>query len=366
MKFDTQCVYLYHTDVTGSTAPFEHYREFAREALTQLELPLPATGTILLNPNVTITATPDSRIITHPGFIAGLVDALLTQGVSADRILVGEGCGRDDRADWAQISGYTEGLQPLGLELVDLDLAGGVSVPIPGGVVFDKLTFARQVTDCAFYLNVPVAKCHNLSLTTLAMKNTQGTVLSPQRHMCHMQAEDQPFADRGHDITERGISLHEERFCHKQSDKTVARLQLGIPQLSIVDGLIGRDGTGFNEGRNRPLGWTLLGASEVLVDVVGTYLMGLDPQATPYLQIAAERGLGTTRIEDIDVVDLSVGDRLNAVSLQRLRSQPPLMPLSRAGGKHIPRFRPDGSLVPWGIDRINQHREEHDLEPLPF
>ncbi|MDA0338011.1 MAG: DUF362 domain-containing protein, partial [bacterium] len=265
---------------------------------------------------------------------------------------------------WARISGYTEGLRPLGLELVDLDLAGGVEVVIPDGVVFDKLTFARQVTDCAFYINVPVAKCHNLSLTTLAMKNTQGTVLSPQRHMCTIQAEDQPFAEQAHEITERGISLHEERFCHKQSDKTVARLQMGIPQLSVIDGLIGRDGTGFNEGNNRPLGWTLLGASEVLVDVVGTYLMGLDPRATPYLQVAAERGLGTTSIEDIDVIDLAVADRLDVAALQRLRSQPPLMPLFRVAGRHTPRFRADGSLVPWDLDRINQHRQAHHLAAI--
>jgi uncharacterized protein (DUF362 family) len=131
------------------------YREFALEALQLLELPLTATGTIMLNPNVTITATPDSRIITHPGFIAGLVDGLLAQGVERDRLLVGEGCGRDDRAECALISSYTEGLRPLGLDLVDLDLAGGVDVAIPGGVVFESLTFARQVTDCAFYINVP-------------------------------------------------------------------------------------------------------------------------------------------------------------------------------------------------------------------
>ncbi|HJP31051.1 MAG TPA: DUF362 domain-containing protein [Candidatus Latescibacteria bacterium] len=364
MRLDMECVYLYRTDVEGTTAPFERYREFAREALQRLELPLPETGTILLNPNITVPAAPDSRIITHPGFIAGLVDALLEQGADQDQLLVGEGYGHKKRGHWAQLSGYTQGLGRVGLELIDLDLAGGVEVAIPGGVVFPQLTFARQATECAFYLNVPVAKCHNLSLTTLAMKNTQGTILSPQRHMCAQQTEDEPFADQAHDITERGISLHEERFCHKQSDKTVARLQLGIPQLSVVDGLIGRDGTGFNHGDNRPLGWTIMGASEVLVDVVGTYLMGIDPQATPYLQVAAERGLGTTRIEDIDVVDLTVGDRLDAASLRQLRAQPPLMPMSTVKGKHMPRFRPDGSLVPWQLDRINKHRQEQKLEPI--
>mgnify|MGYP003968829273 FL=1 len=364
MNFDPTCVYIYRTDISTDTAPFEHYREFAATALRHLDLPLPATGTILLNPNVTITAPADQRITTHPGFVAGLVDVLLERGIERERLIVGEGHGKPDEQEWARVSGFTDGLAPLGLDLINLDNAGGIEVDIPDGVVFQKLTFCRQVTECAFYINVPVAKCHNLSLTTLAMKNTQGTVLSPQRHMCSVQAEDQPFAERAWEMTDRGYSLHEERFCHKQSDKAVARLQMGIPQLSIVDGLIGRDGTGFNQGDNRPLGWTLLGASEVLVDVVGTFLMGLDPQATPYLQIAAERGLGTTRIDEIDVVDLSIGDRLDAVSLRRMSSQPPLMPLHRVEGGHAARFRPDGSLVPWALDRVNQHREEQHLPPI--
>lgn len=364
MIFSSDCVYIHRTTVTADTAPFEHYRELAYTALSRLDLPLPATGQIVLNPNVTITAEPDQRITTHPGFVAGLVDALLDRGIASQRLLVGEGRNKGNTGEWARISGFTEGLAPRGLELVDLDAAGGVDVDIPEGVVFRRLTFARQVTDCAFYFNVPVAKCHNLSLTTLAMKNTQGTVLSPQRHMCNEQAEDEPFSEHAWELTPRGISLHEEHFCHKQSDKTIARLLMGIPQLSVIDGLIGRDGTGFNEGQNRPLGWTLLGASEVAVDVVGTYLMGIDPQAVPCLQVAVERGLGTTLVEEIDVIDLTTRDRLNATSLRGLRAQPALMPLARGREGHHPRFRPDGSLVPWRLDRVNEARDRLKLAPI--
>ena len=364
MTQDADRVYLYRTDIEGTTAPFARYRDLARQALSRLDVELPPAGMVVVNPNVTIPAPADSRIITHPGFVAGIVDALLDKGIALERLLVGEGFGRDRRAQWAQDTGYTAGLAPLGLELVDLDRAGGVDVPVPGGVVFEHLRFARQVTDCAFYINVPVAKCHNLSMTTLAMKNTQGTVLSPQRHMCSVQAEDEPFRDRLQDITERGISLHEERFCHKQSDKTAARLHLGIPQLCIIDGLIGRDGTGFNEGDNRPLGWTLLGTSEVAMDTVGTWLMGLDPEATPYLQVAAERGLGSNRIADIEVTDLAGDERLDADALHVLRAAPPLMPLAHVGGGYAPRFRDDGSVVPWDLDKINQRRQQQRQTPI--
>ena len=139
-----------------------------------------------------------------------------------------------------------------------------------------------------------------------------------------------------------------------------------MPRLCVVDGLIGRDGTAFNEGENHPLGWTLLGRNEVHVDAVGTYLMGLDPLATPYLKFAAERGLGTNRVEEIEVVDLETGKILTGGALQGLRSKQVLMPVSPCEGGYYSRFRADGSVVPWRIDRVNRQRKADGLEPVPL
>ena len=113
------------------------------------------------------------------------------------------------------------------------------------------------------------------------------------------------------------LSLFEDRFYHKLCDLLVALRGLGMPRLSVVDGLVGRDGTAFNEGANYPLGWALAGVNEVHVDAVATYLMGLDPQATPYLQFAHARGLGTIDPEGIEVVDLASGTALNGAALGR-------------------------------------------------
>ena len=51
-------------------------------------------------------------------------------------------------------------------------------------------------------------------------------------------------------LTETGLSLFEDRFYHKLCDTVAALRALGKPQLCVVDGLIGRDGTAFNEGEN--------------------------------------------------------------------------------------------------------------------
>lgn len=232
-------------------------------------------------------------------------------------------------------------------------------------MVFGSLEFSREVTECAYYVNAPVAKCHNLICTTLCMKNMQGTVKSPQRHMCGVQREDEALVEELGSMTPRGISLHEERFCHKQSDLTTARRSLPAPRLCMIDGLIGRDGTGFREGTNRPMGWTLVGGNEVHVDAVGTYLMGLNPERTPYLEVAEERGLGTGHIDRIEVVNVATGERLEGEALAAHRSDPVLMPLSRLNGGYAPRFREDGSVVPWALERGNQWRARRGQEPIP-
>lgn len=376
MNFDANKVYLYRTpispeaglstDAAGATAPAGVYGELALKALRALDLDIPATGTVVINPNVTISCDADSRIITHPGFVVGIIDALVEKGVSADRVVVAEGHGGGDPPGWAQATGYTAALEPYGLSLVDLNISEGVVVDVPGGVVFASLEFSREVTECAYYINAPVAKCHNLICTTLCTKNTQGTVKSPQRHMCGVQKEDESFTEELGRITSRGIGLHEERFCHKQADLTAARRSLPAPRLCIVDGLIGRDGTGFREGANRSLGWTLVGGNETHVDAVGTYLMGLEPERTPYLQVAEERGLGQHRIEAIEVVDLQTGRRLEGDALAAHRADAPFMPLSRHQGGYMPRFGDDGAIVPWGLERVNKWRQRRGQEPIPI
>jgi uncharacterized protein (DUF362 family) len=395
MQIEANRVYLSRTAADSNVVASERYQELAYTALSCLDLELPAEGMIALKPNITIPVAPDTRIITHPGFIAGIIQRLLELGVAPERIAVLEGYSPrrhgtrkrrqhsphrhfqrrpEHSATWKhpeygelpEISGYADALDAFGLTLTNHDDSEGVQVQVPGGVVFQQLRFTHHAAEAAFLFNVPVAKCHNLSCTTLCTKNLQGLVMSPQRHMCGRQEEDMGLPEEGMPrLLERGISLHEERFCHKHADLVAAVRNTGVPGLCVVDGMVGRDGTAFNEGRNWPLGWTLIGQNETHVDTVGTYLFGLDPGMTPYLQVASERGLGTNRIEAIEVVDLATQQVLDTDALAAYRHDPPLMPLARCQEGYTARFRPDGSIVPWALDWINEQREKEGLEPIP-
>ncbi len=367
VKIHPEKVYLCRTAMEKDEAPFAAYRELAHAALSAAELELPASGRILLKPNATVLYPPERRIITHPGFLAGMLDALLEKGVPRQRLMVADGQSGeqpDEGHTWEK-SGYTAMLAERQIPLKSLNGVETRPVQVPGGVVYETYPIAREVAECAFFFNVPLAKCHNLGCTTLAIKNLMGILTSPVRHLCNIQEVDQPFAQGIWRLTESGLSLFEDRFYHKLCDLTAALRSLKIPRLCVVDGLIGRDGTAFNEGRNYPLGWALMGENEVHVDAVATYLMGLDPEATPYLQFAAARGLGTDRVAQIEVVDLKSGRSLDSRALQALRSPVALMPVSRYSGGYYRRFRRDGSAVPWRIDEVNKQRQADGQEPVP-
>ena len=359
-------VYLYRTRIDRVEAPFEQYRALAYDALNRVDLPLPVAGKILLKPNATVLYPPEKRIVTHPGFLAGMVDALVEAGVGAERLAVGDGQSGEqpDHGHTWKGAGYAQMAARRGVSLLALNEAESRSVAVPGGVVYEAYPIYREVTDCAFFFNVPLAKCHNLGCTTLAVKNLMGILARPERHLCTVQEVDKPLEEGIWRLTESGLSVFEDRFYHKLCDLVAALRALNIPRLCVVDGLIGRDGTAFNEGENHPLGWTLMGENEVHVDAVGTYLMGLDPAVTPYLAFAADRGLGTNRIEEIDVVDLASGAVLDMEALKAVRSKRTLMPIARYEGGYYDRFRADGSVVPWRLDEVNRQRQTDGLEPV--
>ncbi len=366
MKIEADRVYLCRAEIDRAEAPFERYRDLAYDALNRVDLPLPAEGKILLKPNATVLYPAEKRIVTHPGFLGGMIDALVEKDVDAERLVVGDGQSGEqpDHGRTWEGAGYAEMAVGRGVSLAALNEAESRSVSVPGGVVYREYPIYREVTDCAFFFNVPLAKCHNLGCTTLAIKNLMGILARPERHLCNIQEVDKPLEEGIWRLTDSGLSLFEDRFYHKLCDLVGALRSLEIPRLCVVDGLIGRDGTAFNEGENYPLGWTLIGENEVHVDAVGTYLMGLDPAATPYLKLAAERGLGTDRIEEIEVVDLASGERLDGEALAGIRSKRTLMPIARYEEGYYDRFRADGSAVPWRIDEVNRQRQADGLAPV--
>ncbi len=246
---------------------------------------------VLIKPNV----LPETEfgLMTHPAFVGGMVDYLTEVGVR--EVMVGEGgWGKNDpmEAIWGR-TGYAVMAENRDVKLVDLNVEG-VEVEVPNPEFTDALNLSRLVMDeDLFLIDAPKMKTHHLGVTTLCMKNLMGTVICPDRNFCTRSRK------RSEELTGSPEAQCEVQFARILNDLS----SVVKPDLCVVEGVVGRDGTGVHRGNNMPCRIAISGTNSAVVDAFTSYVMGFDPKAIPYLQEAARRGLGTNEMDRIKVYE---------------------------------------------------------------
>jgi uncharacterized protein (DUF362 family) len=130
-----------------------------------------------------------------------------------------------------------------------------------------------------------------------------------------------------------------ERWEEGLARRLIDTAQVIRPALNVIEGIIGREGTGFMRGRNRPLGLVIAGINPVAVDAVASHMMGFDPQRLIYLRLAAEAGLGKNRLDDLQIY-LGRDDDLSLCSdPQALRVYPPFTVITNTLGEVVPDYQ---------------------------
>ena len=291
----------------------------------------PSDGrTFVLKPNVVNAARSDPRtgelwdadagIVTNAHFVAGIADRLREMGAS--RVVIAEG-GGTKMSPLFESRGYVAVAGARGVSLVDLfresaDAEEDLSWTRVDGVIFREIPFVRPINDPdTLLINVPTLKTHNLAIVSLCTKNLQGTIPVEYRGFCNAHIREQmaqfprnvrtarcyqpDFEARMADFRRHSLDTtwegRDELYAHRACDTV-----LGLPgAVHIVEGIVGRDGTGFHHGRDALTNLILAGTNPVHVDAVAAYLMGHDPRNIPYLQAACIRGLRSSDPEEIDV-----------------------------------------------------------------
>ncbi|HUT97770.1 MAG TPA: DUF362 domain-containing protein [bacterium] len=133
-------------------------------------------------------------------------------------------------------------------------------------------------------VHLPTVKCHIYTTTTGAMKNAFGGLLATRRHYTHSWIH-QTLVDL----------LAIQREIHP-----------GI--FAVMDGTSAGNGPGPRTLIPVQKDLMLASADQVAIDAVAAKMMGFDPLQIEYIRLAHERGLGTGRIEEIEIagdVDVS-------------------------------------------------------------
>ena len=230
---------------------------------------------VLLKPNLLSAKEPERGITTHPAVIEAVID--LARGAGAE-LSMGDSPGgalRGIERLWRN-TGLKELSDRTGVPLVNFEGSG--SREVQGRL--SSYMIAEPVLDADAIINLPKMKTHVLTLYTGCIKNMFGSIPGFAKGRLHNLApRPAPFSRHLVDVFE-----------------------LVQPRFHIMDAVVAMEGNGPSGGKARRVGAIIAGTDPVAIDTVVAGMMGYRDGQVAMIRFAAERGLGTNRREDIDVV----------------------------------------------------------------
>lgn len=228
-----------------------------------------------------------SYCFTDPAVVSAAIRVFRRAGVQ--NVYVIENCTQGNFTRLVfRVSGLEKAIKDAGGKPIYLDEGRQVEVTLPtlgypvhvSHWVKERLIDAR---DCNFYLSLPKLKTHSMATVTLGVKNQYGLIMQGDRSRDHNWMLHRKFADI-YALVRPDFTLIEGLYATNHGHHIPEGLQdQGVERLGV---LIGGDDT-------------------LAVDAVGADIMGIDPGDVEHLRLAAEDGLGTIDLDDIEVI----GDR---------------------------------------------------------
>ena len=142
----------------------------------------------------------------------------------------------------------------------------------PDGIYLPDFFFGKNI------VHLPTMKCHIYTTTTGAMKNAFGGLLNTKRHYTHSWI---------HEVLVDLLAIQKE-------------IHSGI--FAVMDGTTAGDGAGPRTMKPFIKYYILASADCVAIDAVAAKMMGFDPMSIKYIRLAHEAGLGTGKIDEIEIV----------------------------------------------------------------
>ncbi len=240
---------------------------------------------VLLKPNLVEPNRQISWMTTHPAMIVAAAEVFRRWGAD---VRVGEGPGHMRDTEQALVeSGMQEQLDSAALEFADLNYEEVGWTKNRGRVSKLKgFYFPRSVVEADLVVSMPKMKTHHWVGFTAALKNLYGTI---------------PGIKYG---WPKNV-LH-----HAGIPETVFDINASLPKtVAIVDAITCMEGDGPILGSAKQMGLVIVGTNPTAVDATIARIMGLEPTAVSYLQLAAGT-LGPVASRQID----QMGERWEEVA----------------------------------------------------
>jgi uncharacterized protein (DUF362 family) len=229
---------------------------------------------VAVKPNIGWDRLPMHAANTNPHVVAELVKMAFEAG--AKRVVVSD-VSCNDPTRCFQRSGIWQAAHAVGATVI-LPAPHRFRAVRMRGDLLDEWPLLVPLIDADKVINVPVAKHHNLSRYTGAMKNWYG-LLGGRRNRLHQNI-----------------------------DLSIADLATFMrPTLTVLDAtrVLMRNGPqGGNVDDARDVHQVIASVDQVAVDAYGASLLGEQADAIGYLRLAEQRGLGTRELARVRQVEV--------------------------------------------------------------
>jgi len=308
---------------------------------------------VFISPNVLRASEAREGIVTHPAVLRGVVEKVETMApaslvVGDNPGLMGYGANEECFSKTGLMEAAKGYYQNIGNDSRKVDFNPDF---------MPEVSVSTAVLEADVVISLPKFKTHGLTVVTGAIKNSYGILPGAQKARLHKAAG---CAERFHEML-------------------VDVFRLRVPDLFIVDAVVGMEGNGPAGPDLREIGLILASDNAVAMDAVIATMMGLDPGRLRFLQKAKEVGLGDYDLRTIEIIgelrelpdfklpplggegdmqNPNVQERLHNRTLQRPRAdrdlctgcgtcmeQCPVSALSLSESDHIPQVDDDTCIT---------------------
>ncbi|GHS85624.1 hypothetical protein AGMMS49957_02080 [Synergistales bacterium] len=242
-----------------------------------VEREVKAGMSVALKPNLVVAKPSSSGATTSSLVLSGVIEFFKECGVTDITVMEGSWVGDSTKRAW-KICGYDEIAKRYGVKLLDLK-DDATTKTVVEGFTFDLCNAPKRAD---YLVNMPVLKGHCQTVMTCALKNLKGCLSDSSKRLFHTSG------------------LH----------RPIALLNMALkPHLILADAL--RGDLSFEEGGNPvEMNRLILGRDPVMLDSYGTSLMGLSPCEVEHLVLAEKLGVGSSKIEDGDIIAIGHDESL--------------------------------------------------------